>query len=543
MYHECDTLEQAAAAQVKRQEARLNARRQQQALATEISRYRELTTLEDSLADLPAFPIHCLPTPLQTFAHKVAVSLQVQPDAVAMQLLAMYAIAARDVFAVNPGGNLTGLIQPALNLFLLTVMPTGSGKSVIVSVLRRPFDQYVQTYNTAHRTEIEMSRHKLDFYDKAIAQLKKEKDTEKIDDALAAIEKLEEQKAAVPVRHYLEPFATDITSQELMNAMGRHNGVMAIVATEAGMIENMAGRYDRNGHLDLDIFLAGYSNEPFSKMRATAGSCHLPRTCLAFDLLIQPDVLRDFMTKAFIRRGLTARFLYQVLPVRPSKSLAATAPLTEADQQPYWESIQNLLAIPRDQTAVELVLSDGARQVLCHYHDKVLQPRLEEDLADVVEAASRMIGNTLRLAGVLHLMAKGQQAVVDAVIPVATVNQAIALTDYFLLHARAAHSPLFREAYDTGRQYVLAKFDQSARRDRLGVKTLAWSALRRQCKGRYKTADALKPVVDALVHSGVLRREHTPTAPGGRSVEYLRLNPLADPHFGAGKGDLPVTPA
>ena len=97
----------------------------------------------------------------------------------------------------------------------------------------------------------------------------------------------------------------NVTSEALENLLAENNGVMSVVSTEGGVIDIMGGRYSKDGSSNIDVYLHGYSNESLDKDRAGQGHIHVDHLYLTVNFSIQPTVLKDFMRRDFIEKGMT----------------------------------------------------------------------------------------------------------------------------------------------------------------------------------------------------------------------------------------------
>lgn len=497
-------------------------------LQAEIGEYADFEP-EEAL-NLPEFPLHCLPGPMADFVTQAAVSVQCSASAVAAAVLGTTSIAARENYCVKAGGELSSLDQKGLNLFIFVAMPSGAGKSGIAQLLKQPIIEGINQYNTENRNAIAMNRHKRAMYENAIAKKSSETNLDKMAAALEDIATLEEKLATLPTIAHLELPVNDITPTELANLMARNNGFGAIITTEGKLIGTIGGRYEKGSAPDIDIFNNGYSGEPYDKRRATSEDATIDRAILSMLVFAQIDVLEELMTPFNTQRGLTARWLYSIHPEHHRRLLANTRAISEDAQAAYATCLTHILQTGMASPAtIDLTLSDAARDAMIAYNDASLQPRRLEDLAKIPEYAARAIGHLMRIAANLHLLETGADGIPQREISLDTMQRAIEINEYFIIHAKAAHLAIPTcEQGDDGR-YVLDKIMAHSYQDTLGVRMIDFTTLRKRCKNRLNKA-GLERVLNQLCAKGYLRW-YTHQPPQSKAIQCLRMNPLADAYL------------
>ena len=115
---------------------RLEAEAREKRRLDEIAKYAPLKRIELVQDRLPDFPLDCLTDDFRRFAKDLAACKQAPVDAVGVSLLSMISLAEGGRFKVNPGK--AAVYQKGVNLFTMTVMESGTGKSEIMNVLKKP---------------------------------------------------------------------------------------------------------------------------------------------------------------------------------------------------------------------------------------------------------------------------------------------------------------------------------------------------------------------------------------------------------------------
>jgi hypothetical protein len=283
-----------------------------------------------------------------------------------------------------------------------------------------------------------------------------------------------------------------------------------VLTDEGGVFDLMAGLYNK-GQANLDLYLKAWSGTPHRVDRKGRPAEFIARPALTMGLAVQPDVLRAIATRPGFRgRGLLARFLYS-LPVSPLGRRAIDPPAVPDNVGDLYRV--NLSALVRslaewtDQAV--LTLSNGARAVLYDYQLE-LEPRLGPygDLAHIADWASKLAGQLVRIAGLIHLathLADGYRKNIDG----STMAAAIEIGHYLTPYALAVFDLMNDDPLTEHAAYVLdwlAAHD----RDRFIARDL-YTANRH----RFPSANEVTPILAHLEGLAWIRQEHQPT-PGRR---------------------------
>ena len=500
---------------------RLEAKMRELSRQEEIEQYAPLKKIEMVQDRLPDFPLDCLPAGLRDFVQQLAACKQAPVDAAAVSLLSVFSMAEGGRFMVDPG--IAAVYQLGINLFTMTVMESGTGKSEIMNVLKKPIEDFVKDYNWKNREKIAMDENWSSVLRERVSKAKKQCVSGKAD--YSDLEEAQRELDAFRPMKKLRCITDNATSEALENLLAENDGVMSVVSTEGGVIDIMGGRYSKDGGSNIDIYLHGYSNESFDKDRAGQGHVHVDHLYLNVIFSIQPRVLKDFMRRDFIEKGMTSRFLYSIpreLEERLLRDSPNIEPLVLAD---YENKIRDIMSIERNVGApYELRFSKEATELMISYNDDAIQKRIKEDLACIKRTARRIIGQTIRLAGVLHLMAYGSEAVEKREISAQTVEKAIRLTNYFLEHTKAAHKTVEDSEEIKNLKYVWEKCRG------LKVPEFSSDVLREKCRGRLRTNEEQKPYITGLIERGYLREMPEDKKNKGKDGRPMaaryRINPL-----------------
>jgi hypothetical protein len=156
-----------------------------------------------------------------------------------------------------------------------------------------------------------------------------------------------------------------------------------------------------------------------------------------------------------------------------------------------------------------LPLTPDANDAVLHL-EELLEPRLHPDrgdLAVIVDWASKHVGATVRIAGLLHLAA--HRDALRRPVSADTISNAARLGTYYLGHALATFDLM---GADPLIDHARTALDWIARRDTFTRREL-FTAI---CRGRFRKVTELDPVLDLLAAHGFIRPGPTPPATGGR---------------------------
>ena len=334
--------------------------------------------------------------------------------------------------------------------------------------------------------------------------------------------------------------ADDVTPEAVTRLLSEQGGVMALMSTEGGIFEILAGRY--SGSINIDTFLKAHTGDPIIVDRIGRPSLYIPSPRLTMVLTVQPSVVRDLADKPGFRgRGLLARCWFSVpksmVGYRDTEETLIPSEVTDS-----WAKLVNsILALPSTPGETrDLTLSSGAKSLLNEYRavvEEKLRPGAE--LSDIRDWGSKLPGGVVRLAGILHLgtMAEG---FVDSVYIVYSVEElkkwetpisketmeaAIKLGDYYSVHAQIAFKMMGADERLEDAKYTWAAINKHH------VGTVGHRDLWQNTRRRFTQVSDLAVSLSYLEELGYLKRvEPEPSKVGGRprSPEY-KINPLDPP--------------
>ncbi len=480
-----------------------------------------------SAGDLLPFPCDVFPFWLREFVAAVAETTQTPPDMAGTLALSVLATACAKKYRLELNADWT---EP-LCLYTLTIMETGERKSPVFAKMTKPIRMYER--DRAKLDAPMVSKRALErsvLVDRIKAERKKaaraESDEERQEHEAEA-HRLELELIARPALFPLRLLVDDCTPEKLSDILEEQGGRIALLTSEGGPFDMMAGRYSRPGMGNFEVYLKGYSGEDVRVDRVSRPAVLVRGATITVGITAQPDVLRDMASgPGFDGRGLLARFLYSVPRSRMGKRNTRPDPIPPSVRSAYQARVMALLAVPTPEEPRRLLLSPEADRAFDAY-----RVRLEEQrnpggrLLPVKGWAAKLEGQTARIAALLHLADLASIEVIDhaLVVPLETMERAIRLGWYFLEHAKAAFGEMRLDS-STGEAVYLLDRARSLERPVFSKRDLFNVA-----RGRFGRVADMEPALGMLVERDYLcpvEPDHEPS-PGRRPSPSFSLNPLA----------------
>lgn len=472
---------------------------------------------EQQAEQLPHFPTGDLPGPLRDFVEAVSENLQVAADMVAVLVLAVLAVAVQGKFVVSPKA---GWVEP-VNLYTLVIARPSERKSPVLKEVTAVLHQFERQEN--ERRQYEMAKQHLEE-----EKLKQEIDRlqasffdneSENEDLLSQCAEKQIALSQLKLGNPLRLMVDDTTPEALASMMANQNGTAAVISTEGGVFDVLAGRY--SGNVNVDVFTKAFSGDPINIERKGSPSIRIEAPVLTMLLTVQPQVLSAIMdNKAFRGRGFLARFLYS-LPASPVGHRAyETTPVREEIKEKYKKLVLKLLSLPKAETPKRIRFSDEAHQY-CKSFFHEIEAILLEGSEQIDDWLGKLHGQTCRIAALLHCAQMQERAEGEAVSG-KTMQQAIELAYYFLSHARAAFAKMgMAESTELQDARYLLKRMQTAK-DAKAAK-LTRKELFDKCRSRFGTVEAMIPALELLQEHGYILMGKEATK--GRPTEVIYINP------------------
>lgn len=371
-----------------------------------------------------------------------------------------------------------------------------------------PINKFVNEYNALHLIDVQTY-----FNSKKMLDTKLNKAIEKGEDGSVIRDIQMEINTLQPVKE-MKLITTDVTAEALAGIMSENDEVMGILSPEGGIFDVISGMYS-SSVTNLNIFLSGYDGEPV-KIDRKYGSVALHRPLLTFGICAQPQVLNSVINNPqFTGKGLTQRFLFCI----PDSMIGHRKLIQDVNgnsvTRAYSDLITRLLNMPRNDEC-RIDLSCKAVDQLTDYADKIeYQMSDMENLAEHREFFSKLLGKTLRIAGVLHLCEHSPSECISG----ETMQAAIDITTYFGQHYLKM---MCADNYDNSAQYLLDKI--TAKIIREGRTVISLRDIKRTAKRL--SSEQIETTLEKLTACNYLTYIPPPEGSGNRRKESYELNPI-----------------
>jgi replicative DNA helicase len=450
--------------------------------------------------ECPPFPVHVLPDWMADQARQVAVEMQYPPDLPAqLAITAVSLCISRRVSVQVDGPWVEGT-----NIYTVTAMNASAGKSPAVKHMFGPINDFEVDLIEAAAKEIDDRELERKLIEKDIA------DALKRNDKTQAGTFTDELRSKPPIA---KPrlIAEDITPEKLAMVMAEQGGRLALVSTEGGVFQIMAGRYSEASN--LDIFLQAWSGDNITQDRVGRESLIIRDARLSVALTVQPIVLTQIGDNGeFKGRGLLARFMYAIPPSTVgTRDRRRRSTWDQAIADRYADRLRSLARrFIKDDCLPVLRLSDAAYEVFTDWQQgHEARMGYNGDLEHLAEWVSKMHSTVCRLAGVIH-MAERDDRVEEMTGPLLseiteeTMLRAIVVGDYWVAHARIA-GDMWGADPEVDKALRLLRWAQKRRADEGDVFTIrdAMRGLRKQ----FPKAEAAIPALQILTESGWVRAD------------------------------------
>lgn len=317
------------------------------------------------------FPFDVFPLDIEFFIKDIEQKHSLSRTSIASLVLGAGSLATRGKFVVKRNDEHT----EQTSLYMLTMSESGTKKSPLLKMIFSP----IHNYEKACRDSVSGNKNLLYSISKA-------------------------------------------TSSGLEKTMAEQNGILGIVSSEAGILQQIRPQND-------NLFLMGYDGEAFRYVKAKENYT-IDNPFLTISIFAQEEVVQKFLTnKALQHDGLIGRFLLS----KPKSSQSDSPPdeLRKEYKDTWHEIISNLLAVERNASPYELLLTSEAGAAWNRFF--VYTSRQSRKVKEIAKKSfyRKLAGTTLRIAGILHLLSSEPHS---TPIGDATMTNAISIAKFFEDH-------------------------------------------------------------------------------------------------------------
>ena len=453
-----------------------------------------------------SFPVDALPSDIGAYALAVAESTQTPVDMAGTVALALLSVCLQGKYDIQGKEDWT---EP-LNTFSNIIASPSERKSAVLRAMAGPLDNYELQFNQRNAARVEsskMQRRILERRQKAIED-KVAKGTAEPGDMEMIAQEIAEYQEEKPLHLYVD----DITTEKLASVMSANKGRAALVSSEGGIFDTLAGIYTKT--VNIDVFLKGYSGDTIRVDRIGRESESIMNPQLTVLLMTQPKVISDVLGNATFRgRGLTARFLYCFPKSTVGRRKFQSDPVPEPVRKRYEQKMINLLDDEYPPRPEIITLSEEAAELLTAFAEET-ESKMKTEYAEIADWVGKLIGNTLRISGLLcrgglyrapDFLTVREALIVDGV----TMANAIRLGKYYLSHALTVYDVIPEDAMYKQASRILKMIKEK------GMAEFDRREAMRCCR-TFKTVAEIQPVLDFLEDYDYITRRQEKTYSTGR---------------------------
>ena len=483
---------------------------------------------------IPRFPVDALPDVIAQKVIELAEATQTDP--------AMAGTLALTVLAACAGGHAKieirrGWREP-LCLHTATIAPPAERKSAVQESMIAPLHDAEKDLSIAGEVEHLKLADELDMAKKTVDQLNRDavnaaakaaKPDATDKDRTAAAAASDAAKAAKAAMRAIEVpviprlLADDVTPEAAASLLADHGGRIAIISSEGGIFDTIAGRYART--VNMDVFLKGHSGDRIRVDRQGRLPQHIPSPALTIGLMVQPRIIETIAAnRDFVGRGLLARFLYATPASKVGFRTSGAIPVSETTEAQYSHWIKKLaseMAGWAGDPAV-LRLDERAEAKVRELQDAV-EPTLigDGELASpssLTEWGGKYVGAVARIAGLLHLGQHGEKTGRSYPVQVETIEAAERIGAYFKACAVNVFRQMGADQATADALYLLGRLDHLAQNAPQGepFEVSERDLLVASSRSRFPTKEDLMPSLRRLVDHGYLIPQEASKPTGGR---------------------------
>lgn len=433
--------------------------------------------------DVPTFPVETLPGWAADYAADVAHEMQVAIDLPAVLALVALSIAntGRHKVAV------TNTWHEPLNLYAVVSLPPSAGKSPVVSKMLGAVHAHELAEHDRLIPVIERAQQR-----KRMADTQRKRAEDKGDHQEAV--RFLDEVAAIDVPPLPRYIADDATPEALALLLADNGGRLALISTEGGPFDIMAGRYSERAN--LDVYLKAWGGDHLRVDRIGRPTTAIAHPALTVGLTVQPSVIAALASKdEFKGRGLTARFMYSCpADFVGYRNLSEPRHGSERLRDRYDDHVMAMLVPDMPDKPTIIALTDQARTMFYGWRQTLEERRRPDgDLRPLAEWSTKLESSVARVAG---LYATADRA---AFIDHPVMARAISVGNYWLAHAKIVHDLWQADERVVGAKAVL---------DWAATRKLAEFSVRdvyNAMRSRFATAEMAREPLTVLTDRGWLK--------------------------------------
>jgi replicative DNA helicase len=484
----------------------------------------------------PMLPVDALPPVPRAHVTSVAHATQTPTDMGLPLALAAISVAVQGKAVVKVR---SGWEEP-VNIYVTPVAPPAGRKSPVFRLLFHPLEEYEVEQARREAPTRQAREDQREVMEKRLESAKRKAASGDL--PLEAVEAARFELLEVKVPPLTRLNAPEATPEALVPLMAEQGGRLAIWGPEGDPLDMAGGRYSAHGEARLDVLKKAWTgSEPIRTDRISRDGHHIRRPALTLAICIQPAVLETLRnTRAFVGQGVFGRILWTY----PEDGLGSrltgpdVPPLDEEAARDWGGLLRRLLeSSPKDVdddgafVPHELRLSRDATEIL-HTFEREVESELGPNgrLSGIQHWSGKLVGNTIRVATLLHLSRVAEDVVADlwgAPISGWAMEGAARLGRAFCGHALRVFAALEANPRVALAQHVLERAMEMP--EGSSAKELFDSVRRKKGLG---TMPDLDRTLALLEDHQLLRRRPKPTSgPGRPPSPIIEIHPEIGPQY------------
>lgn len=166
-------------------------------------------------------------------------------------------------------------------------------------------------------------------------------------------------------------FGADMTYEALVNKAADNGGRVAVLSAEAGLIENLAGRYS-DGAARTEFLNSAYDLEPYTRERVGDAPRTIAESWATLLMVVQPDVIGTMLDSRHMRnRGFMQRFWFADVPSTPYRARHDLPDLPRDARDLWRHRLEGIWNRPGDPITID---QSGARAALREFELETIAP-------------------------------------------------------------------------------------------------------------------------------------------------------------------------
>jgi hypothetical protein len=465
-------------------------------------------------------PVELWPPVLRDYATSAALETETPVELPAMLALGAVAAAVQRVLSVEIK---PGYIEPCC-LFTVIALPPAARKSAEFSRATRPLVQWEKRQREMVAEEIKQAESMVKTHKERCKELRKmaakEADGEKVEQLAQELAELEAAEPQIPKAPRI--WTSDVTTEHLATMMQDNGEALAVMSSEGGIFETMAGRYSQ-GVANIDLYLMGHAGDAVRVDRGSKPTVMLDDPRLSMALAVQPDVLASLSNKpGFKGRGLLGRVLFVLPPSTLGQRQGNTQRMDVFTQTNYEAAITHLIDIAHGDNRQPWTLElsrDAYTAWLAFWREVELELAAGGRFEHCRDWAGKLPGAVGRVAGLFHAVRDVDNSA-TRYIELNDMQAAIATGWALAEHALAAYGLMGADP-DVEDAKVLLTWAQ-----RKGLAKFTQRDAHRNHGSRWPKAGELLAGLGVLEERGYIRHRQQPSGEkGGRPTVFYEVNP------------------